>query len=146
MPTTTRSAGTGGPSPACTARHLAVLAEDRRGRRVEKDRRPPAAMELEKVDRDLGRHRASHQAVGRLDDGDGAAEGARGAGELEADEAAADDDHRLRRLEALMHGADVGRVAEIEDAAEIDAGNPRHPRPARPSRRQGGRMEHRRRH
>ena len=65
----------------------------------------------------------------RLEHGHRLAEVARGRGDLEADEAAADDHHVARPMQALAELARIVDVAEREDAVEVNALDRRQPRP-----------------
>ncbi len=75
--------------------------------------------------RDLRCHHAAHQPVGGLEHRDGLAEKTGGGGDLEADEAAADDHHVGGRVERGAQPPRVGCIAQREDAVEVDAGDGR---------------------
>ncbi len=109
--------------------HPAGVADDAADRGVEADVGTPAAVEGKKVIRDLRRHDPAHQAARGFEHGNGLAEQASGRGDLEADEAAADNHHITCRVEPF---ADLPRVLgdpEREDAVEADPLDRRQPRP-----------------
>ena len=88
----------------------------------------PAAVEVEEVAGNLRRDDAAHQPVGRFEHGHRLAEEPRRGRDLEADEAAADHDHVLRRVQPVAQRAGLGGDAEDVDAGEVRPLDRRKPR------------------
>ncbi len=86
-------------------------------------------MQVEEEGGNLRRHDAAHQPRRRLQHRHPFAEQARGGGELEADEAAADDHDILGEREAVAQPARVAGGAQHEDVGEVDARHRRHAHP-----------------
>ena len=129
MPITAMSAGMRSPVAVSTATTRAPLPDDPADRRAEPDVAPPAAVEREEVARDFRRDHPAHQPVGGFEHGHGLAEKPRRAGDLEADEAAADHHHVARACRRVAELPRVARFAEREHAVEPDPVDRRHARP-----------------
>ena len=121
-----------GAVPELDAGHRPV-ADELRDRRLVQDRRAVLGVQRGEVRGDRRGHGAGHRAVERLHDGDLRAALARGRRELEADEAAADDDEPGRVGQPLAQHLRVADGAQHEDPVEVRAGHGQRPRP-RPGR------------
>ena len=107
----------------------APLPDDAADGGVEADVGAPAAVKIEEMIGDRRGDDAAHQPRSRLEHGNSLAEVARRGGDLEADEAAADDHHVARPMQAFAKLPRVVDVAEREDAIEGNALDRRQPRP-----------------
>ena len=101
--------------------HLAALPDDAADRGAKAHVAAPAAMQRQEVVRDLRRDDAAHQPVGGFQHRHRLAGEARGAGDLQPDEAAADDHDVVGGMERGAQAARILGMAQREDAVEIDA-------------------------
>ena len=107
----------------------AALPDDPPDRRIEADVAAPAAVELEEMPGNLRRDDPAHQPVDGFEHGHRLAEEACRPGNLEPDEAAADHDNIVGRVQPRPQPPRIVGVAEGENPVEV---TPLDPRPAWP--------------